>query len=61
MVYLSRSLLALEVPHHTSLSYVVVRSRSGGLVAGDWYATVLSREVVMSQVKNGTNHDQCVD
>ena len=34
---------------------------SGGLVAGDWYATVLSREVVMSQVKNGTNHDQCVD
>ena len=34
VVYLSRSLLALEVPHHMSLSYVVVRSRSGGVV--DW-------------------------
>ena len=43
VIYLSRSLLALEVPHHMSLSYAVVRSRSGGLVAGDWYATVLSR------------------
>ena len=43
-MYLSRSLLALEVPHHMSLSYAAVRSRSGGLVAGDWYATVLSRE-----------------
>ena len=43
VMYLLRSLLALEVPHHMSLSYVVVRSRGGGLVAGDWYATVLSR------------------
>ena len=62
VIYLSRSLLALEVPYHMSLSYAVVRSRSGGLVAGDWYATVLSREDLWwVRPKNGTNHDQCVD
>ena len=62
VMYLSRSLLALEVPHHMSLSYAAVRSRRGGLVAGDWYATVLSREDLWwVRPKNGTNHDQCVD